>query len=83
MSYRDGVRSHSLLQRHRKKNDSAKGSIASPYARRLSLELLEDRRLLALVTVDTAVDTVDFTDGVTSLREAIFAINLVPGADKI
>ena len=35
------------------------------------------------MTVDTATDTVDFADSVTSLREAIFATNLVPGADEI
>ena len=55
----------------------------SPYSRRLRLEPLEDRRLLALVTVTTLNDTVDFNDGVTSLREAIFATNLVGGADTI
>ena len=54
-----------------------------PLWRRLRLEPLEDRRLLALVTVNTLGDTVDFDDGVTSLREAIFATNLVGGADTI
>jgi len=53
------------------------------YRRRLRLEPLEDRRLLAVVTVTTLADTVDFNDGVTSLREAIFATNTVPGADTI
>src|SRR3990172_1595105 len=53
------------------------------YRRRLRLEPLEDRRLLALVTVTTLADTVDFNDGVTSLREAIFATNTVSGADTI
>ena len=53
------------------------------YGRKLRLEPLEDRRLLAVVTVTTLSDTVDFNDGVTSLREAIFAANLVPGADTI
>ena len=44
---------------------------------------LEDRRLLAVLTVDTELDVIDFNDGVTSLREAIFATNTVPGADEI
>jgi hypothetical protein len=34
--------------------------------RRRSVEPLEDRRLLALVTVNTLADTVDFDDGLTS-----------------
>jgi hypothetical protein len=38
---------------------------------------------LALVTVTTNQDTVDFNDGLTSLREAIFATNLVDGPDEI
>ena len=42
------------------------------YQRALRLEPLEDRRLLAVVTVNTLDDTVDFNDGVTSLREARF-----------
>ena len=54
-----------------------------PIDRPLRVELLEDRRLLAVVTVDTDLDVVDFNDGVTSLREAIFATNTVPGADEI
>jgi predicted outer membrane repeat protein len=51
--------------------------------RSLHCERLEDRRLLAVVTVDTEFDLVDFNDGMTSLREAIFATNTVPGADEI
>jgi hypothetical protein len=39
--------------------------------------------LLALVTVDTLEDTFIYNDGVTSLREAIFATNVVDGADTI
>ncbi len=55
----------------------------SLYRRSLRYEPLEDRRLLAVVTVDTLADTIDFNDGHTSLREAIFATNTVPGADTI
>jgi CSLREA domain-containing protein len=39
--------------------------------------------MLALLTVTTDQDVVDLNDGQTSLREAIFAANLVPGADEI
>src|SRR5262245_46801848 len=55
----------------------------SAYRRALRLEPLEDRRMLAVITVTTTADTVNFNDGVTSLREAIFAANTVPGADTI
>jgi hypothetical protein len=55
----------------------------TPLAKSLRFESLEDRRLLAVLTVDTDQDVVDFNDGVTSLREAIFAANIVPGADEI
>jgi hypothetical protein len=54
-----------------------------PLRRPLRFEPLEERRLLAVVSVTTLDDTVDFNDGVTSLREAIFATNLVGGADTI
>jgi hypothetical protein len=55
----------------------------TPLAKSLRFEPLEDRRLLAVLTVDTDQDVVDFNDGATSLREAIFAANIVPGADEI
>ena len=53
------------------------------HRRPLRFEPLEDRRLLAVVIVDTLDDSIDFNDGHTSLREAIFATNLVGGADTI
>ncbi|NOZ41333.1 MAG: hypothetical protein GXP24_14070 [Planctomycetes bacterium] len=52
-------------------------------SRILRFETLEDRRMLAVVTVTTDQDVVDFNDGLTSLREAIFATNLIEGADEI
>ena len=53
------------------------------YRRTLRYEPLENRRLLATLTVTTLADTVDLADGLTSLREAIFATNLVAGPDII
>lgn len=53
---------------------------------RLNVELLEDRRLLAVLTVDTRLDIVDAADQFTSLREAISAANdevANPGRDTI
>jgi len=55
----------------------------SPRTRSLRYEPLEDRRMLAVITVTTDQDIVDFNDGVTSLREAIFAANTVPGHHEI
>ena len=55
----------------------------SLYRRTLRFEPLEVRRLLAVVTVTTLADTIDFSDGRLSLREAIFATNTVLGADTI
>ncbi len=51
--------------------------------RRLRLEALESRRLLAAFVVTTANDIVDAGDGVISLREAIQQANSLSGADRI
>ncbi|MGI9455440.1 MAG: right-handed parallel beta-helix repeat-containing protein, partial [Aeoliella sp.] len=51
--------------------------------RRLHIEPLEDRRLLAMFTVDTNLDTVDENDGLLSLREAVAAANHNTEADEI
>src|SRR5688572_33218165 len=74
----------SAQRRHSRKNRLVSRFLSgSLYGRRLRYEPLEDRRLLALVTVTTLADTVDFEDGVTSLREAISATNVAVGADTI
>ena len=84
MSRRSTWRKAARRPAARTRTHSATSSLGrSLYRRRLRLEPLEDRRLLAVVTVTTLADTVDFNDGVTSLREAIFATNTVPGADTI
>jgi CSLREA domain-containing protein len=49
--------------------------------RRLGMEQLEERQLLA--TVNSTQDVVDPNDGMTSLREAITAANATPEADVI
>jgi CSLREA domain-containing protein len=71
------------LQRRRRSSIKRHATRLPLHRRRLRLEPLEDRRLLATVTVNTELDTVDFNDGLTSLREAIFATNLVAGPDTI
>jgi CSLREA domain-containing protein len=69
-------------QRRRALAKWAATSESSPYRRRLRFEPLEDRRMLS-ITVNTTADVVNINDHVTSLREAIFAANTVPGADAI
>ena len=51
--------------------------------RSLQCERLEDRRLLAVLTVDTESDAIDFNDGHMSLREAVFVANTIEGSDEI
>ncbi|WP_161604366.1 choice-of-anchor Q domain-containing protein [Roseiconus nitratireducens] len=47
------------------------------------MEGLERRNLLAAITVNTLLDTIDASDGVTSLREAIIESNANGEADSI
>jgi predicted outer membrane repeat protein len=54
----------------------------SGFARPLRVEGLEDRRMLAVYTVDTTSD-VTASDGFTTLREAVVAANANSGADSI
>ncbi len=73
------------MPRYRRLKKLAKTKLAKERrrARRLRHEPLEKRDLLAVITVDTDLDVVDLDDGVTSLREAIFAANTVPGHQEI
>jgi CSLREA domain-containing protein len=86
-SRRTARRSHRTSNHSRRQHSNYRRSYSgrSLYTRSLRLEQLEDRRLLSgsPILVTTLADTVDFNDGVTSLREAIFAANIVPGADTI
>ena len=70
-------KSHRLGYQNRRQGSS------SPRGRHLHCEPLEDRRLLAVLTVDTAADTIDAGDGLTSLREAIAEANSLAGPDLI
>ncbi len=70
------------MSRQRKGRARAR-SAAALGVRALRCEHLEDRRLLAVLTVDTVADTIDFADGKTSLREAITTANSTQGLDEI
>src|SRR5262245_6237126 len=52
-------------------------------AARLGLEVLEDRAVPAVFTVNTLADTIDNNPNVTSLREAVRAANARAGADEV
>ncbi len=54
----------------------------SPNRRRLRVEALEHRRMLATFTVNTLIDT-NAADGLTTLREAITSANANPDTDTI
>ncbi len=72
-----------IIRSNRRSKRAVRNRRGSSDGRVLRCESLEDRRMLAVITVDTADDVVDLTDGRTSLREAIFAANTVPGHDEI
>src|SRR5262249_34206769 len=50
---------------------------------RPSLEKLEDRAVPAVLNVTTALDVVDPSDGLLSLREAVLQANTANGANTI
>jgi len=83
MATRRNSRQTARHRRSQSHSQATKSLSHFQYRRKLRYEPLEDRRLLATVTVTTALDTVDFSDGLISLREAIFATNLVGGTDTI
>jgi len=92
-----------MSQRDKKPSRKSKKSfqarrrrLRSKHSYSLSFEALEDRKLLAALTVNTASDRVDGNtqtitslindpgvDNAISLREAIFAVNNTPGTDAI
>ena len=70
-------------QRHRRrrsKSSSVTSDCGTTLNRRLRVELLEDRRLLAVITVDSLFDNTT-NDGLITLREAIIAANADSVAD--
>ena len=60
-------------------NRTARSSVSR--RRKPLFELLEDRRLLAVLTVNTALDTTLAGDGLVTLREAIIAANTDTATD--
>ncbi len=67
-----------LAARSRLSNLSSHIFAKSSYARRLQIEALEDRRMLATINVLNTADS-----GLGSLRQAIIDANASPGADTI
>ena len=70
--------------KHKSKSRSRKRHQAChPHRRPLRFEPLEDRRLLAVITVNTVSDDINLNDNLTTLREAVFVANANPGPDTI
>ncbi len=65
---------HSKSPRHPHAGTACSWRMASGYARRLRVEQLEDRRMMAVLTVNSAADNT-LADGLITLREAILAAN--------
>jgi len=61
-------------RRRSRKSESRSSLIGSSYGRRLRVEQLEDRRMLAVITVDSLDDNL-IVNGEVTLREAIVAAN--------
>ncbi|WP_148073081.1 choice-of-anchor Q domain-containing protein [Bythopirellula goksoeyrii] len=79
MSRQDRFNWFASRQRRRKSSRCSQPRIVSPaslssYGRRLHVETLEDRRMLAVITVTSLADNLFIDDEVT-LREAILAAN--------
>jgi subtilisin-like proprotein convertase family protein len=71
-----------MIRRRQRSVRRARSAYRSPflYGRKPLFEMLEDRRLLAVITVDSALDNVN-DDGLITLREAIIAANTNAIAD--
>src|SRR5947208_558639 len=69
------VRSLRATAYERRSSNTIRRSRGRAQSRRLFLEQLENRTLLAAITVTTSVDDVTPNDGSVSLREAIAAVN--------
>ncbi len=50
---------------------------------RLEMEVLEDRQVPAVITVDSLADNLDPSDNLTTLREALQTANATAGSDEI
>lgn len=80
---RNAVRERRESVRERRESGRERREPLRARRRRLVVEPLETRRVLASLFVDSALDVVDGGDGVTSLREAITMANSVAGADTV
>ena len=68
-------RPRSGVRRSRRARSNQSNSTQRTYRRKPLFELLEDRRMLAVLTVNTNLDTSTPGDGLVTLREAIIAAN--------
>src|SRR5437016_2816493 len=74
-------RNRSGARRSRRARSNRATSSQRIYRRKPLFELLEDRRMLTTLTVNSALDNVTPNDGFVTLREAIIAANTDTATD--
>ena len=68
MSRQDRFSWFAARRSNRRHNYRHSSSIGSPYARRLRVEQLEDRRMLAVLMVNSPLDNITPGDNLVTLR---------------